>query len=123
MKIAAYIAQDGAYFEAIHKGDTPVDIADGRVMVPLRPDRFHDWDGSAWVENAQRIADAAMTPAKLDALAERVATNELEDNMRSRAMGMVMADLIENVFGVSQAVARAQVKSRFKDYYRALLDE
>ena len=123
MKIAAYIAQDGAYFEAIHKGDTPPTIADGRVMVPVRPDWFHDWDGSAWVENAQRIADAAMTPAKLDALAEQVATNELEDNMRSRAMGMVMADLIENVFGVSQAVARAQVKSRFRDYYRGLLDE
>ena len=61
------------------------------------------------------------TSAELDAVADAVAQNVLEDDARTKAMGMVMADLIEQVFGVSQAVARQQVKTRFRDYYRALL--
>ena len=76
-------------------------------------------------EDARDAEEAAAalppTSAELDALADAVAENSLENDLHTKAMGMVMADLVEQVFGVSQAVARQQVKTRFRNYYRGLL--
>lgn len=61
------------------------------------------------------------TAAELDAIADVVAAQMLEQDTKMKALGLVVADVIEQAFGVSQAVARQQVKTRFRDYYRALL--
>ena len=63
----------------------------------------------------------AKSVTELDALADAIADAMLEQDTKMKALGLVMADLIEQAFGVSQAVARQQVKTRFRDYYRALL--
>lgn len=63
----------------------------------------------------------AKSVAELDALADAVAAQMLDQDTKMKALGLVLADLVEQAFGVSQSVARQQVKTRFRDYYRALL--
>ena len=123
MKNKAYILPDGTYLETHYAGDEPPTNADGRVECPHRPSLFYDWDGTAWVENAQRVADAVMTPAKLDALADAVTANEFEINRRTKAIGRVMGDLAALLLSVPKSEANAEIKSRFRGYYRELLDE
>ena len=68
---------------------------------------------------AQEITQNAVEPtppptsSELDALAAAVTEQELENNLRMKALGLVMADIIQQAFGVSQNVARNQVKTRF----------
>ena len=61
------------------------------------------------------------TAEELDAIADSVANAMLENDARMKALGLVMADLVERAFGVSQEVARSEVKARFRNYYRNLL--
>lgn len=62
------------------------------------------------------------TPEELDARAERVAAQMLDQDAKMKALGMVMADIIERAFNVDQATARRQVKARFQAYYRQLIE-
>jgi len=84
----------------------------------------------AW-ENGQKVIrdatpeeESSMAPPtaeELDALADSVADAMLENDAKMKALGLVMADLVERAFGVSQEVARSEVKTRFRNYYRNLL--
>jgi len=47
----------------------------------------------------------------------------LEGSLTAKALAMVLADLIEKQFNVTQTVARQQVRSRFKGYMKELLDQ
>ena len=69
-----------------------------------------------WEANSQPT-----TAEELDALADSVADAMLENDAKMKALGLVMADLVERAFGVSQEVARSEVKTRFRNYYRNLL--
>jgi len=69
-----------------------------------------------WEANSQPA-----TPEELDAIADSVADAMLENDAKMKALGLVMADLVERAFGVSQEVARSEVKTRFRNYYRNLL--
>ena len=63
---------------------------------------------------------APPTASELDAKAAAVADTFFADR-QTAALGLVVADVIERAFGVSQSVARQQVKDRFRAYYRGLL--
>lgn len=70
-----------------------------------------------WVKNA-----LPPTSAELDALAAKAAAEFMDNDAKIKALGMVIADLVEAQFGLNKAQARARVRSRFQDYYRQLLD-
>lgn len=111
-----FILPDGSYLEAAK----PVPLSyypDGTLAVDRRPDPWATWDGSAWVRGSVPVA----TSVELDAVAERVAAELFEQDLQMKALGLVLADLVEATFNVSQSVARQQVKTRFRDYYRGLL--
>ena len=61
------------------------------------------------------------TPPTVDELVERAAQEFLEQDLKVKALGLVVADVIERSFGVSKPVARQQVVDRFKTYYKTLL--
>lgn len=69
-----------------------------------------------WAANAE-----PPTAAELDAVAEKMADQMLEQDAKMKALGLVMADLVQASFNLSQSEARQEVKTRFRDYYRALL--
>ena len=69
-----------------------------------------------WEANSQPA-----TAEELDAIADSVADAMLENDAKMKSLGLVMADLVERAFGVSQEVARSEVKTRFRNYYRNLL--
>lgn len=104
------------YWQAIGGGKLSR-YPEGTVEVPLRPSDDHQWVNGAW----QYVAPTQPTAAELDALATQVADQTFEQDAKMKALGLVMADIIEQAFGVSQAVARQQVKTRFRDYYRSLI--
>jgi len=62
------------------------------------------------------------TPAELDALADKVSEAVIAQNRQWAALGMVMADLVAAQFNMTQAEARQEVRTRFRSYYRALLE-
>ena len=72
-------------------------------------------------EEIAALAPPVLTPEQLDAIAERVADELLEQDAKMKALGLVIADLVEQAFNVTPAVARNQVKSRFLAYYRGLI--
>ena len=82
-------------------------------------------DATAAEEAAVLAAQVKVIPTagEKDASANDIAKAFIEDNPASKATFLVIADVIEQAFGVSQSVARQQVRTRFKDYYRAILDE
>jgi len=90
----------------------------GSQPVPQRPSPFDTWNGSAWEAGSAPVP----TSAELDALADRVSDDMLEQDAKMKALALVMADLVERAFNVSPQVARQQVKTRFRTYYRGLLD-
>jgi hypothetical protein len=64
---------------------------------------------------------APPTAEELDALAALVADQFLENDKKMKALGLVIADLVEAQFGLTQAQARQEVRDRFLAYYRTLL--
>ena len=83
------------------------------------------WEsGQKVVRDATPEEEAELGPPtakELDALADSVADAMLENDAKMKALGLVMADLVERAFGASQEVARSEVKTRFRNYYRNLL--
>lgn len=73
--------------------------------------------------DAPSFPKPVLTAEEKDAVAAGVADEFIDRDLAMKALGLVMADLVEATFNVSQAVARNQVKTRFRDYYRALLDQ
>lgn len=63
------------------------------------------------------------TPVQLDTWADRAADDFIDNDIKMKALALVMADLVEATFNVSPEVARQQVKTRFRNYYRGLLDQ
>ena len=45
------------------------DQQQGDISVPMRPDETYDWNGTAWVQNAQRAAAAAQAATQATAAA------------------------------------------------------
>lgn len=77
-----------------------------------------------WTYNGNTFSPPAVVPPtseELDALAEQVSEDFLNQDLKTKALALVLADMIENVFNVSQSEARQQVRTRFKNYYRGLL--
>ena len=83
------------------------------------------WEsGQKVVRDATPEEEAELGPPtaeELDAIADSVADAMLENDARMKALGLVMADLTQAALGITQAEARAEVKRRFRNYYRGLL--
>lgn len=86
------------------------------------PDFHSQLEGADPAEYVAPPPPEPPTAAELDALADVVAEQVLEQNAQMKAIGLVMADLVEATFNVSQNVARQQVKTRFRNYYRSLIE-
>lgn len=96
----------------------------GTIEVPLRPGPFYDWNGSQWVENIP----APPTNAELDAQAEEVANEVMEQNLGVvRVIGEVLAEVIFRVSNsqvpqnITEQQARTWVRNAIRDKYRDLL--
>ena len=61
------------------------------------------------------------TNAELDALADQHTNTMFEADNAMKALGLVLADVIAQAFGITKAQARQEVKQRWRDYYRGLL--
>lgn len=61
-----------------------------------------------------------MTTQEIDNDADAEYDRFVVNNREMAALALVMADLVEQAFGVSQTVARQQVKSRWIDYFKSL---
>lgn len=81
------------------------------------------WEGGQKIVRDALPGDVRQdrSSTELDALADLVAAEMLDQDAKMKALGMVLADVVERAFGVSQATARQQVRDRFREYYRALL--
>jgi hypothetical protein len=78
-----------------------------------------DLDGNVIEE-----VDTTPTPElTFDEQTERAAVAFIDNRQEMLALAMVLADLIEKQFNVTQTVARQQVRSRFKGYMKELLDQ
>lgn len=89
--------------------------------VPAAPgNRHYQWVLEQGLPIADYTPPPTPTPAELDAEADAAATRVLGTNKETTALGLVLADVVERAFGVSQAQAREQVLTRFRNYYRGL---
>lgn len=79
-------------------------------------------DGKVVEATAEDQLPPPPTLADLDAKAQAAADQMFSQDPQTAALGLVMADLIERVFNVSQAAARQQVRDRYRAYYRGLLN-
>lgn len=110
-------------------------ISDGVVKVikidtPRKPENWvevPDTVFAGFIANADGTYSAptvpAKTPQELDDMAELEARLLLQDNPQMKALGMVLADVVAQAFNLSDAQARNQVRTRFRDYYRQLIED
>ena len=68
------------------------------------------------------IAPGEIEYPTLDALADEAAQQFFEQDMRIRALGLVLAELVQATTTMTRAEARAEVRRRFRDYYRGLME-
>ena len=80
------------------------------------------WEnGQAVTKTREDAQIPEVTAADLDAIADAVADQFILTDLKLKALGFVIADLVEAQFGMTQAQARQEVRDRFRNYYRGFL--
>ena len=80
------------------------------------------WEnGQAVTKTREDAQIPEITSADLDAIADAVADQFILTDLKFKALGFVLADLVASEFGMTTTLARQEVRDRFRSYYRGFL--